>query len=108
MMAKKLSSNTFTSAKIYKSVKIHFYISSRATLKEALTATYDCVLPRTPLVRPNPKLTPLSEKDEHPSPFKMGVLPPGGLFVFILVLRSDEERVPPKRLVRILNPRGQI
>ena len=43
----KTSSNTLTSVKKYKSVNIHFYISSRATLKEIFTAKYDCVLPKT-------------------------------------------------------------
>ena len=34
MIAKILSSNTFTCVKKYKKVNIHFYISSRATLKD--------------------------------------------------------------------------
>ena len=44
MIAKTLSSNTFTYVKKYKSVNKHFYVSLHATLKETFTATYDCVL----------------------------------------------------------------
>ena len=74
MMAKTLSSNTFTCVKKYKSVNIHLNISSRATLKEIFTATYDCVLPKTPQVRPKSEIYTPKRDDQHPSPFYMGVL----------------------------------
>ena len=74
-MPKTLSSNTFTNVKKRKNVIIHFYISSRATLKETFTATYDCVLPRTPQVRPKSKIYTSKRDDEHSSPFYVGVNP---------------------------------
>ena len=69
-MAKTLSSNTFTYVKKYKSVKIQFYISLRATLKETFTAIYDC-LGETKTRIYTPK-----RDDDYPSPFHMGVPPP--------------------------------
>ena len=78
MMAKTLSSNTFTYVKKCKSVNIHFYISSRATLKETFTATYDCILPRTPKLRAKSKIYTPKRDDEHPSPFYVGSPHPGG------------------------------
>ena len=66
-MAKTLSSNTFTCVKKYKSVNIHLYISSCATLKKIFTATYDCVLPKTPYVRPKSEIYTAKRDDEHPS-----------------------------------------
>ena len=79
-MPKTLSSNTFPYVKKRKNVIIHFYISSRATLKETFTATYDCVLPRTPQVRPKYKIYTPKRDDENPSPFYVGVNP----FDFVL------------------------
>ena len=75
IMPKTLSSNTFTYVRKRKSLNIHFYISSRATLKETFTATYDCFLPRTPQVRPKSKIYTSKRDDEHPSPFYVGVNP---------------------------------
>ena len=72
-MAKALSSNTFTCVMKYKSVNIHLYISSRATLKKIFTVTYDCVLPRTPCVRPKSEFYTAKRDDEHPYPFYIGV-----------------------------------
>ena len=58
MMAKTLLSNTFNCVNKYKSANIHFYITSRATLKETFTATYQ-----------NPKFTPLGETKSIPPVF---------------------------------------
>ena len=77
MMARKLSPNTFTYVKKYKSVNIHFYISSRLTLKETFTATYDSVSPRTPEGRPKSEIYTPKRDGEHPSPFYMGFSSPG-------------------------------
>ena len=75
MMAKTLSSNTLTYVNKYKSVNIHFYISSRATLKETFTAIKDCVLPGTSLVRPKSEIYIPKRDDEHPSSFYMALSP---------------------------------
>ena len=78
MMSKTLIYNTFTYVEKYKSVNIHFYISLRATLEVTFTATCDCVLPWTPLVRPKSEIYTPKRDDEHHHPFCMGISPPGG------------------------------
>ena len=49
--------------------------NSRGTLKEAFTAKYDGILPRTPWVRPKSKIYNTKRDDKHPRPFHMGVPP---------------------------------
>ena len=53
----------------------YFYIFSRTTLNETLTAKYDGVLPRTPYVRPKSEIYTPKRDDEHPHPFRMPPLP---------------------------------
>ena len=64
--------------------KMYFYISSRATLLETLTAKYNGFLPRTSYVRPKSKIYTLKRDDEHPNPFHMGV-PPGESIMLIFL-----------------------
>ena len=54
---------------------VYFYIFSRATPNETVTAKYDGVLPRTPQVRPKSEIYTPKRDDEHPHPFHMGSPP---------------------------------
>ena len=58
-----------------------FYIFSRATLNETLTAKYDIVLPRKPKVRLKSEIYTPKRDDERLHPFHMrSVHPPGLLY----------------------------
>ena len=76
MMAKTLSSNTFTCVKKYKSVNIHFYISSRATLRRISRLHMIAFCPKHPKWDQNPKFTPLSETKSIPPLFIWESPPP--------------------------------
>ena len=53
-----------------------FNIASREILKETFTAKYNCVLPRTPSVRPKSEIYTPKRDAEHPRPFQFGDHPP--------------------------------
>ena len=55
---------------------ILFNIASREILKETFTAKYNCVLPRTPSVRPKSEIYTPKRDAEHPRPFQFGDPPP--------------------------------
>ena len=55
---------------------IFFNIASREILKETFTAKYNCVLPRTPSVRPKSEIYTPKRDAEHPRPFQFGDPPP--------------------------------
>ena len=54
----------------------YFYIFSRATLNETLTAKYDGVLPKTPEKPPRSPFSPPHPAPHPPPPFLLGSAPP--------------------------------
>ena len=69
MMANTLSSNTFTWVQKYKSVNIHFYISSRANPEGYLHGYIWLRFAQNALVRPKAEIHTPKRDDERPSPF---------------------------------------